>query len=175
MNRSVELLSPAGDWDALIAAVESGADLELSQEELKQLITVLEQQPEPSEEPANPPAETTAATEETTVPTEETTAPTTAPTKPRPTTPPATQAPESDDSGDSDSGETAAPTTQATQATEPPSYTVTFTYNGTFATQTVKSGEKAAVPKLQPTASGSWAFDFNTAITGATTITWNAQ
>lgn len=26
MNRSVELLSPAGDWDALIAAVESGAD-----------------------------------------------------------------------------------------------------------------------------------------------------
>ena len=89
------------------------------------------------------------ATEETTEPTEETTAPTTAPTTPRPTTPP---------------------------ATEPSHYTVTFRYNGTtFAAQTVQRNRTAEVPKLQPTASGSWNFDFTTPIIQDTVIDWNAS
>ncbi len=52
-------------------------------------------------------------------------------------------------------------------------YTVTFMYKGTvFGTQTVKKGDKAAVPSLQPAASGSWDFNFNTPITKNTTIEW---
>ena len=52
-------------------------------------------------------------------------------------------------------------------------YTVTFMYKGSvFGTQTVKKGEKATVPTLQPAASGSWKFDFNEPITRNTTIEW---
>ncbi len=56
-------------------------------------------------------------------------------------------------------------------------YTVTFTYNGTFATQTVTSGSKATQPTLMPTASGAWyqgdtAFDFSTEITSEITLVW---
>lgn len=130
-------------------AYEAGEDLEISQEELEELIAALEQEPEPSEESVEPAEETTAPTEETTEPTEETTAPTTAPTTPRPTTPP---------------------------ATEPSHYTVTFRYNGTtFAAQTVQRNRTAEVPKLQPTASGSWNFDFTTPIIQDTVIDWNAS
>lgn len=54
-----------------------------------------------------------------------------------------------------------------------PTYTVTFVYqNKTFATQQVKSGEKASEPLLIPAQSGKWEFDFSTAITADTTVTW---
>lgn len=132
-------------------AQEAGQDLEISPEELEALIAVLEQ--ESGEEPTAPAEETVASTEETTEPTEETTAPTTVPTTPKPTTPPATDPP----------------------ATEPSHYTVTFRYNGaTFATQTVQRNKTAEVPKLQPSASGSWNFDFTTPITQDTAIVWSA-
>lgn len=153
-------------------AYDSGKDLKVSQEELQELIQTLEKAPNPTEASAKPAEETTSPTEETTEPT---TVPTTAPTRP-----PATQAPDYDDSGDSgDSGgsggssgeeETTAATTQAT---EPPSYTVSFLYNGSvFATQTVVSGNTATKPILMPASSGDWNFDFSTAITGNTEIQW---
>lgn len=59
--------------------------------------------------------------------------------------------------------------------TQKKTYTVTFTYDGkTFCTQSVQEGAKASEPVLMPTASGSWAYDFDTAVTGSTTIQWTA-
>lgn len=52
-------------------------------------------------------------------------------------------------------------------------YTVTFVYQGAvFGTQSVRSGENAIQPRLTPTASGTWDFDFSTAIDSNTTIEW---
>ena len=118
-----------------------------------------ETEPEETTEPAE---ETTVPTEETTAPTEETTVPTTAP---RPVAP----APEEDEE-EEEEPETEAPK----ETTAPPTYTVTFQYNGaTFATQTVTSGKTATLPKLQPTQSGSWT-GIDKPITGNTTIVWTA-
>lgn len=126
-------------------AQKAGQDLKISPKELEELIAVLER--ESVEEPTAPAEETVTSTEKPTEPTEETTVPATAPTTPEPTTPP---------------------------ATEPSHYTVTFRYNGTtFATQTVQRNRTAEVPMLQPTASGSWNFDFTTPITQDTVIDWN--
>lgn len=53
------------------------------------------------------------------------------------------------------------------------SYTVTFQYNGqTFGTQTVRRGDKAVQPALQPAAKGAWDFDFTKPITDDTVIDW---
>jgi len=146
-------------------ARDAGQDLKISQEELEELITAMEQEPEPSEESVKPVEETTAATEEPQKPTEGTT-PTTTPTNPRPTTPatpPATEPP------------AANPSPTDPPATEPVQYTVTFRYGGAnFATQIVLRNATAEVPKLQPTASGSWNFDFTTPITQDTVIVWSA-
>lgn len=142
-------------------ACESGMDLAISSEELEELIAALEQEPQP---------ETTEAAEATTAPTEETTAPTT----PKPTTPPAATTPPSSQAPTTEPTEES--TEATTEATEFPGHTVTFRHNGSvFATQTVASGETAAVPKLQPTASGSWNFDFSTAIIQNTDILWSAN
>lgn len=137
-------------------AQEAGQDLEIPPEELDELIAALKQ--------GSGEEETAASTEETTEPTEETTEPTTvAPTTPRPTTPPATEPPATD------------PPQTAPPATEPVTYKVTFQYGGAaFATQTVQKNAAAEVPKLQPTASGSWDFDFTTPITQDTVIVWSA-
>lgn len=52
-------------------------------------------------------------------------------------------------------------------------YTVTFKYQGdTFATQQVKSGEKASEPILIPDQNGEWDFDFDTVITADKTVSW---
>lgn len=59
---------------------------------------------------------------------------------------------------------------------EPPEtavYTVTFKCGGvTFATQEVKSGERASRPRLNPAVSGDWNFDFGTEITADITVEW---
>ena len=153
-------------------AYDSGKDLKVSPEELKELIAALEQSPDPTESSTEPVKETTSPTEETTEPTTEpTTAPTTAPTNP-----PATKAPDPDDSGDSgDSGDDddSSEEEETTQATKPANYTVTFLFNGSvFATQTVPSGETAEIPTLMPAQSGNWDFNFSTAITQNTKIFW---
>ncbi len=52
-------------------------------------------------------------------------------------------------------------------------YKVTFEYQGkVFATQEVKSGEKASAPLLVPEKDGDWDFDFETVIKKNTTIKW---
>ncbi|MDE6844480.1 MAG: FecR domain-containing protein [Lachnospiraceae bacterium] len=56
---------------------------------------------------------------------------------------------------------------------QPVTYTVTFEYQGTvFATQEVKSGERASEPLLIPAENGEWDFDFRTGIKANTTIKW---
>lgn len=60
-----------------------------------------------------------------------------------------------------------------TQQASSQTYTVTFMYQGqVFGTQSVKSGQKVAVPKLNPAASGAWDFDFSQTIEKDTTIEW---
>lgn len=56
----------------------------------------------------------------------------------------------------------------------PTSYTVTFkdSAGNVFATQKVTSGKTATQPILKPAGSGSWNFDFSTAITANTEIVW---
>lgn len=57
--------------------------------------------------------------------------------------------------------------------TVPKSYTVTFTYDGAvFATQTVVEGSTVNVPKLLPSQTGAWDFDFTKAITEDIIIEW---
>ncbi|MCR5215304.1 MAG: FecR family protein [Eubacterium sp.] len=51
--------------------------------------------------------------------------------------------------------------------------TVTFIYNGkTFATQSVKKGEKVALPSLKPAESGKWDYDFDLAVEEDIEINW---
>lgn len=65
------------------------------------------------------------------------------------------------------------PTLQTPQAQTPQEYTVTFLYQGQlFATQTVKSGQKAQEPELSPAGLGKWDFDFSQTISDDTVITW---
>ena len=60
---------------------------------------------------------------------------------------------------------------------ETKTYTVTFqTASGdVFWTQTVEDGKTASKPKLQPSASGSWNYDFTKAVTENIIIKWSAQ
>jgi len=52
-------------------------------------------------------------------------------------------------------------------------YTVTFEYNKkVFATQSVKKGEKAVRPTLNPAASGDWNYNFNEPVTKDITVEW---
>lgn len=69
-----------------------------------------------------------------------------------------------DDSTDDDTEETT-------------TYTVTFkTASGdVFCTQSVEDGKTATKPALQPSASGSWNYDFTKAVTENIIITWSAQ
>lgn len=67
--------------------------------------------------------------------------------------------------------------TDDTTEEETKTYTVTFkTASGdVFCTQTVEDGKPASKPALQPTASGSWNYDFTKAVTENIIITWSAQ
>ena len=60
---------------------------------------------------------------------------------------------------------------------ETKTYTVTFkTPSGdVFCTQSVKEGKTASKPTLQPSASGSWNYDFTKAVTENIIIKWSAQ
>ena len=60
---------------------------------------------------------------------------------------------------------------------ETKTYTVTFqTASGdVFCTQTVEDGKTASKPKLQPSVSGSWNYDFTKAVTENIIIKWSAQ
>ena len=50
---------------------------------------------------------------------------------------------------------------------------VTFTYMGAvFGTKTVKAGQTISVPRLSPSASGEWDYDFSEPVTDDITINW---
>ena len=165
-------------------AYQAGMELSIPEEALDELIAALEKStaetgPEATEaetEPTESATEPTEpkATEPATEPTEpKATEPATEPTEPKATEPtvPETTAPTTEPTVP----ETTAPATEPTVPEETASteYTVTFQYDGkTFATQTVAANGTAAAPKLQPTASGAWNFDFTTVITADTTIEW---
>ena len=52
-------------------------------------------------------------------------------------------------------------------------YEVVFKYKGAeFGRQTVRKGEKAQVPNLQPEANGSWEYDFSQPVNRDTEINW---
>lgn len=84
---------------------------------------------------------------------------------------------DSSDSNDTPSEDTPSDDTEEDdddESSDKTSYTVTFCRSdgSTFGTQTVKSGEKAVAPTLQPAASGKWDFDFTQSINADTKITW---
>ena len=79
-----------------------------------------------------------------------------------------------EDSGSTDSGDSGSTDTGTSTPTTPATYTVTFkdSAGNVFATQTVTSGGTATRPILSPEGTGDWNFDFSTAITADTEISW---
>lgn len=144
------------------------------------------EEPEPTPTPSAEPGKTTEPGE-TTEPVatdspevtsepapEQSPSPTVAPTATAvATTPTASPAATAEASATATPTPTVAPTPTPTPIPEG-SYQVTFvTASGsTFATQVVEGGKTASAPKLQPTATGTWDFDFSTPIEETTTITW---
>lgn len=62
---------------------------------------------------------------------------------------------------------------EAEERAEKGPFTVNFMYNGTvFGSQIVEKGEKATMPKLSPSPSGSWNFDFSTPIMKDEEVEW---
>lgn len=87
--------------------------------------------------------------------------------KPVAVVPPSSDQEETGDSGSED------PPAENQPAESQTSFTVQFLYQGQlFGTQTVEKGQTASCPKLNPAASGSWNFDFSTAIHQDTTVEW---
>lgn len=188
---------------------ETNADLNISREELKELIAQLEENRNPKETETESTEEMTEveSTEEESEPEE----PESAGTSTQPEVPESTEAetypvipestgaetqssePESVDQGAGSTGNSSGQGSSSgsggssgtgnsggnTGGTNQPSvaqYTVTFMYNGSvFATQTVQQNATATVPKLQPTASGSWSSNLSEPVSGNTTITWTAS
>ena len=88
---------------------------------------------------------------------------------------PDTGEPDNDSDNDNDADKDKEPDKdkKPEKPSKPATYTVTFEYQGTtFATQKVKSGEKATAPLLAPAESGAWDFDFGTEIKANTTVKW---
>ena len=80
---------------------------------------------------------------------------------------------DSDNDNDADKDKDPDKDKKPEKPSKPATYTVTFEYQGTtFATQKVKSGEKASAPLLVPAESGAWDFDFGTEIKANTTVKW---
>ena len=79
----------------------------------------------------------------------------------------------SSSSGSSSSSDSSSDDESSSEDTSSDEHTVTFMCGGNvFGTQTVKDGETATVPKLQPAQRGSWSFDFTQEITADTEINW---
>ena len=147
--------------------IAQSADLCVTEEEIDELIRELTDEEEPVEIPL--PQEEEPETE----PEEE-------PVKPKEVKPLAeeeepeeTPAAPAAPAVPGDSGSSSSRSEGSSSSSSTPSYTVTFTYNGsTFCTQSVEEGSTAVKPVLQPAADGSWNFDFGTAITADTTVEW---
>lgn len=160
----------------LLFCIDDGADLCIPREEVEELLRRLDQ---PEEEPEEQ--------EEAEEPEKEVKKPVVIET-PEPVVPAVDETPSS--SGGSSETSKGLPGNDDNQKShhsskkkpsssdeETKTYTVTFqTASGdVFCTQTVEDGKTASKPKLQPSASGSWNYDFTKAVTENIIIKWSAQ
>ena len=160
----------------LLFCIDDGADLCIPREEVEELLRRLDQ---PEEEPEEQ--------EEAEEPEKEVKTPVVIET-PEPVVPAVEETPSS--SGGSSETSKDSPGNDDNQKShhsskkkpfssdeETKTYTVTFqTASGdVFCTQTVEDGKTASKPKLQPSASGSWNYDFTKAVTENIIIKWSAQ
>ena len=159
----------------LLFCIDDGSDLCLTREEVEELLRRLDQteEPEESAEVKKP-----AKTEEKPVVIE----------TPEPVVPAVEETPSSsggssetskDSPGNDDNQKShhSSKKKPSSSDEETKTYTVTFqTASGdVFCTQTVEDGKTASKPKLQPSASGSWNYDFTKAVTENIIIKWSAQ
>jgi hypothetical protein len=163
---------------------ENGKELSIPMDELEALIDELKEKEPSTEKPSkddkeDPTEESTEGDDED--PTEESTeGDEEDPTEESTEDDEEDETKESTEANDKENNDsTTEPTTEEETTTEEPttveegSYVVTFKYNGkVFATQVVKGGELATKPKLKPSSTGSWDYDFTKAIKATTTITW---
>ncbi len=164
----------------LLFCIDDGADLCIPREEVEELLRRLDQ-----------PEEETEEQEEAEEPEKEVKKPVVIET-PEPVVPAVEETPSSsggssetskgspdndDDQKSHHSSKKKPSSSDNTTNEETKTYTVTFqTASGdVFCTQTVEDGKTASKPKLQPSASGSWNYDFTKTVTENIIITWSAQ
>ena len=160
----------------LLFCIDDGSDLCLTREEVEELLRRLDQpeeEPEEQEEAEEPEKEVkkpvVIETPEPVVPAVEET-----PSSSGESSETSKDSPENDDNQKSHHSSKKKP---SSSDEETKTYTVTFqTASGdVFCTQTVEDGKTASKPKLQPSASGSWNYDFTKAVTENIIIKWSAQ
>ena len=159
----------------LLFCIDDGSDLCLTREEVEELLRRLDQTEEPEESAeVKKPAKTekepaVIETPEPVVPAVEET-----PSSSGGSSETSKDSPGNDDNQKSHHSSKKKP---SSPAEETKTYTVTFqTASGdVFCTQTVEDGKTASKPKLQPSASGSWNYDFTKAVTENIIIKWSAQ
>ena len=159
----------------LFFCIDDGSDLCLTREEVEELLRRLDQTEEPEESAeVKKPAKTekepaVIETPEPVVPAVEET-----PSSSGGSSETSKDSPGNDDNQKSHHSSKKKP---SSSDEETKTYTVTFqTASGdVFCTQTVEDGKTASKPKLQPSASGSWNYDFTKAVTENIIIKWSAQ
>ena len=159
----------------LLFCIDDGSDLCLTREEVEELLRRLDQTEEPEESAeVKKPAKTekepaVIETPEPVVPAVEET-----PSSSGGSSETSKDSPGNDDNQKSHHSSKKKPSSSDEETT---TYTVTFqTASGdVFCTQTVEDGKTASKPKLQPSASGSWNYDFTKVVTENIIIKWSAQ
>ena len=160
----------------LLFCIDDGSDLCLTREEVEELLRRLDQpeeEPEEQEKAEEPEKEVkkpvVIETPEPVVPAVEET-----PSSSGGSSETSKDSPGNDDNQKSHHSSKKKP---SSSDEETKTYTVTFqTASGdVFCTQTVEDGKTASKPKLQPSASGSWNYDFTKAVTENIIIKWSAQ
>lgn len=159
----------------LLFCIDDGSDLCLTREEVEELLRRLDQTEEPEESAeVKKPAKTekepaVIETPEPVVPAVEET-----PSSSGGSSETSKDSPGNDDNQKSHHSSKKKP---SSSDEETKTYTVTFqTASGdVFCTQSVKEGKTASKPTLQPSASGSWNYDFTKAVTENIIIKWSAQ
>ena len=159
----------------LLFCIDDGSDLCLTREEVEELLRRLDQTEEPEESAeVKKPAKTekepaVIETPEPVVPAVEET-----PSSSGGSSETSKDSPGNDDNQKSHHSSKKKP---SSSDEETKTYTVTFqTASGdVFCTQTVEDGKTASKPKLQPSVSGSWNYDFTKAVTENIIIKWSAQ
>lgn len=159
----------------LLFCIDDGSDLCLTREEVEELLRRLDQTEEPEESAeVKKPAKTekepaVIETPEPVVPAVEET-----PSSSGEFSETSKDSPGNDDNQKSHHSSKKKP---SSSDEETKTYTVTFqTASGdVFCTQTVEDGKTASKPKLQPSVSGSWNYDFTKAVTENIIIKWSAQ